>query len=414
MLKNERREITPRCGMKHTRNGWPLLCGLAAAQIAAWGSVYYSFSLFVVPMEAELGWSRTDINGALSFGLLVSGFAAYPVGAWIDRHGGRAVMTVGSLLATVLLAAWSQIANLLLLYAIWFGLGVALAATLYEPVFAVITRTFPESYKSRITVLTLIAGFASTVFIPLTQLFISALGWRNALLALAVCNAVICLPVHAFLLKDGSVHAGIPGSGGDREADDTLRRALRHPVFWGLLACYTAYYAAFSAMTFHIIPLLTDRAVPTATIIAAVAVIGPAQVAGRLILFAGQGKFSSVVAGRFATAVFPASVLLLIFFPVSVPALFAFAACYGAANGIMTIVRGTAVPDLLWREGYGAINGALTFPSNIAKAVAPFGAAVIWKAAGNYDAVLWSVLATGSAAALAFWRASAQRPKVRL
>ena len=402
--------------MAQTRNGAPLLWGLAAAQVVSWGSVYYSFSLFVVPMEAELGWGRTEINGALSLGLLISGFAAYPVGTWIDRHGGRALMTVGSVLATVLLAAWSAIESLALLYVIWVGLGLALAATLYEPAFAVLTRTFPESYRARITALTLVGGFASTVFIPLTQLFISALGWRNALLALAVCNAAICIPVHAFLLRNESgrtTRAADAGTDGTPTDDRALRRALRHPAFWGLAVCFTAYYAAFSAMTFHIIPLLTERAVPIGTIVAAIAVVGPAQVAGRLMLFAARGRFTSSFAGRFATMLFPLSVILLIAFPSSVAALFAFAACYGAANGIMTIVRGTAVPDLMWREGYGAINGALTLPSNIARAVAPFAAALIWKSGGVYDAVLWSMLGAGCAAAVAFWYASGRKASSR-
>ena len=402
--------------MAQTRNGAPLLWGLAAAQVVSWGSVYYSFSLFVVPMEAELGWGRTEINGALSLGLLISGFAAYPVGTWIDRHGGRALMTVGSVLATVLLAAWSAIESLALLYVIWVGLGLALAATLYEPAFAVLTRTFPESYRARITALTLVGGFASTVFIPLTQLFISALGWRNALLALAVCNAAICIPVHVFLLRNesGRTTRAVDAGTDDTPTDDrALRRALRHPAFWGLAVCFTAYYAAFSAMTFHIIPLLTERAVPIGTIVAAIAVVGPAQVAGRLMLFAARGRFTSSFAGRFATMLFPLSVILLIAFPSSVAALFAFAACYGAANGIMTIVRGTAVPDLMWREGYGAINGALTLPSNIARAVAPFAAALIWKSGGVYDAVLWSMLGAGCAAAVAFWYASGRKASSR-
>ena len=395
--------------MARAGDGWPLLWALAAAQVVSWGSVYYSFSLFVVPMESELGWSRAELNGALTLGLLTSGFAAYPVGAWIDRHGGRWLMTLGSVLATLLLAAWAYVESLFGLYAIWIGLGLALAATLYEPVFAVVTRIFPDSYRSRITALTLVGGFASTVFIPLTQVFISAWGWRDALLALALCNALIALPVHAFLLRDAPEPAA-PAAPADREdapgEHDALRRALRHPAFWGLAVCFTAYYAAFSALSFHIIPLLIERAVPIATIVAAVAVVGPAQVAARLVLFAARGRLTTALTGRLATIMFPLSALLLIAFPASVIALFVFAACYGAANGTVTIVRGTAVPDFMWREGYGAINGALTLPANVARAVAPFIAALLWAAGGNYDVVLWSVFAAGCAAAFAFWYAS--------
>lgn len=398
--------------MARASNGWPFLWGLATAQVVSWGSVYYSFSLFVVPMETELGWSRAEINGALSLGLLISGFAAYPVGTWIDRHGGRALMTIGSVLATVLLAAWSVTESLVVLYVVWVGLGLALAATLYEPAFAVITRAFPENYRSRITALTLVGGFASTVFIPLTQLFISAFGWRNALLALALCNAAICIPVHAFLLRDKTEHApraADAGADGAPAGDKVLRRALRHPAFWGLALCFTAYYTAFSAMSFHIIPLLTERAVPIGTIVAAIAIVGPSQVAARLLLFGARDRLTAAFAGRLATILFPLSVVLLILFPSSITAIFAFAACYGAANGTVTIVRGIAVPELMWREGYGAINGALTLPSNIARAIAPFGAALIWKAGGNYDAVLWSMFGAGCAAALAFWYASLRR-----
>lgn len=401
---------------QHAHGGWPLLWALATAQVVSWGSVYYSFSLFVVPMEAELGWSKAEINGALTLGLLTSGFVAYSVGTWIDRHGGRWLMTSGSVLATVLLAAWAYVESLVALYAIWFGLGLALAATLYEPVFAVVTRLFPENYRSRITALTLIGGFASTVFIPLTQLFISVFGWRNALLGLAACNALIALPVHALVLRDephGMRAAVAPPGGAGSQDTRVLRRALRHPAFWGLAVSFTTYYAAFSALSFHLIPLLQEREMPIATIVAAVAVIGPAQVSARLVQFAAQERLTTALAGRIATIVFPLAVLLLVFFPSSVVALFVFAAAYGAANGAVTIVRGTAVPDFMWREGYGAINGALTLPANIARATAPFVAALIWAAGGNYERVLWVIFGAGCAAALAFWYASTAREASR-
>jgi len=391
------------------RRGWPLVAALAVAQLVSWGTLYYSFSLFVVPMEAELGWRRETINGALSLGLMVSGLMAYPVGALIDRGRARAVMTAGSLLAALLLAAWAQVADVAAFYALWLGLGAALAATLYEPVFAVLTRHFPESYRTRITALTLIGGFASTVFIPLTQLFIEGLGWRAALLALAACNLLLAAPVHALLLREPETRRR------DHAADDetragaaAMRRALRHPVFWALGLCFTAYYATFAAVTFHIIPLLTERGIATAIIVAAVATIGPAQVLGRILLFALGRHVSAARAGRVAFAVFPAAVLLLIAWPASHWALFAFAGLYGAANGVITIVRGTAVPELLGPEGYGAINGALTLPANLARAAAPFGAALIWSASGDYGAVLWSVLAGGVIAGLAFCYAAAR------
>jgi predicted MFS family arabinose efflux permease len=390
------------------KRGWPLVAALAFAQLVSWGSIYYSFSLFVVPMESELGWSREWLNGALSAGLLAAGLMAYPVGALIDRGHGRAVMSAGSLLGALMLAAWSRVESPALFYLLWLGLGVALAGTLYEPVFAVLTRHFPDSYRTRITALTLIGGFASTVFVPLTQLFIASFGWRDALLLLALTNLALALPVHALLLGEDRAGRSTPAHAAARRALDqaALHRALRHPVFWALALCFTAYYANFAALTFHIIPLLTERHMAMSVIVAAIAVIGPAQVLGRIVLMAFGRRFSAAVAGRIAFVAFPVSVLLLIALP-GRAGLFAFAAIYGAANGVITIVRGLAVPELLGREAYGAINGALTLPANVARAAAPFGAALLWTLAGGYGAVLWAVLAGGVIAALGFWYAAA-------
>ncbi|HUJ97083.1 MAG TPA: MFS transporter [Stellaceae bacterium] len=390
------------------KRGWPLVAALAFAQLVSWGSIYYSFSLFVVPMESELGWSREWLNGALSAGLLAAGLMAYPVGALIDRGHGRAVMSAGSLLGALMLAAWSRVENPALFYLLWLGLGVALAGTLYEPVFAVLTRHFPDSYRTRITALTLIGGFASTVFVPLTQLFIASFGWRDALVLLALTNLALALPVHALLLGEDRAGRSTPAHAAARRALDraALHRALRHPVFWALALCFTAYYANFAALTFHIIPLLTERHMAMSVIVAAIAVIGPAQVLGRIVLMAFGRRFSAAVAGRIAFVAFPVSVLLLIALP-GRAGLFAFAAIYGAANGVITIVRGLAVPELLGREAYGAINGALTLPANVARAAAPFGAALLWTMAGGYGAVLWAVLAGGVIAALGFWYAAA-------
>jgi MFS family permease len=393
------------------RGGWTMVWALSLAQLVSWGAIYYSFSLFVVPMEQELGWSRTALNGALSLGLLAAGLCAYPVGSWIDRYGGRAVMTGCAVLGAAVLAIWSQVTDEAAFYLVGLGLGLAMAGTLYEPVFAVLTRAFHESYRTRITALTLIGGFASTVFYPLTQLFIEALGWRHALLALALCVLAIPVPVHALLLRDGETPAAAGRQIDEATRRAAVRRAFRHPAFWGLAVSFTAYYTTFTALTFHLVPLLAGWQVPAGTVIAILTLVGPAQVAGRIVLLAVGRRVSTATLGRITVFLFPASVLMLTVLPASTPLLFAFAFVYGAGNGVMTILRGTAVPDLLWREGYGAINGALTLPTTLARAGSPYAAAVLWQLAGGYDAVLWTCVAGGLLGALGFWFATAMAEK---
>ena len=82
---------------------------LATTETISWGILYYAFAAFLVPMQQELGWSTAALTGAYSLALLVSGLAAVPVGRWVDRHGPRLLMTVGSIGGTLLVLAWARI-----------------------------------------------------------------------------------------------------------------------------------------------------------------------------------------------------------------------------------------------------------------------------------------------------------------
>ncbi|HET7633117.1 MAG TPA: MFS transporter [Burkholderiales bacterium] len=377
---------------------------LAFGQLVSWGSLYYSFSLLVVPMEQTIGWTRTETNAALSIGLLVSGITAYPIGAWIDRGRGRRVMVAGSALGTAMLLVWSQATSLALVFVAWIGLGVAIAATLYDPVFSVVTHRYPLTFKRRITLITLLGGFASTVFIPLTQYFVDLWGWRGALLGLAAINLLICVPIHLFAIDSSRsptvrTTARADAAGISRDAS---RRALRTPAFWGLAVCFTTYFLTFAALTFHLVPLMTGRGVPTDIMLTTMALIGPAQVFARAAWFTVGRNLSTPTVGIIILILYPISIVLLMLAGSAAAMLFTFAICYGAANGMMTILRGTVVQELLWKEGYGTISGLLSLPSNIAKGVAPIAAAGLWQARHNYVAVEWAALAIAVVSAAAF------------
>src|SRR5262245_19622994 len=144
--------------------GWVLVGTLAFTELTSWGVLYYAFSVFLVPMQEDLGWSRAALTGAFSLALLLSGVAGVPVGRWLDRHGPRGLMTVGSLAAAGLVLAWSAIKNLTAFYLIWAGIGVAMATVLYEPAFVVVAMWFARRRGRALTVLTFVAGFASVVY----------------------------------------------------------------------------------------------------------------------------------------------------------------------------------------------------------------------------------------------------------
>lgn len=378
---------------------------LALAQLVSWGSVYYSFSLLVVPMEQTMGWSRTATNAALSVGLLVSGFAAYPIGRWIDHGLGRRIMAIGSVIAAAMLLLWADAQSIAVLFVAWIGLGVSMAATFYDPVFAVVTHRYPKSFRTKITLITLVAGFASTVFIPLTQFLVGSVGWRTSLVVLAIANLVVCLPIHVLAIRSSRSDASPRQSRGAVKLanDEATRRALRTSTFWALAVCFTAYYATFAALTFHLVPLMVERRVSNAVLVTTMALIGPAQVAARAVWFTFGRTVHVSTIGVIVVTLFPLSTIVLIGAGHSAALLWLFALCYGAANGMMTILRGTIVQDLMWTEGYGAVSGMLSFPSNIAKGIAPIAAASIWSFTHGYVAVEWTVFLVSILSAIAFF-----------
>ena len=395
---------------------------LSLGQLISWGLVYYTFPLFVVPMEKELGWSRNELFGALSAGLLVAGLCSIPVGAWIDRGHGRLLMTGGSLLAAVLLFAWSRIESLAMFYVIWLGLGACQSVILYEPAFAVITRVYGPRYRQAILIMTFVGGLASTFGIPFTQLLIERIDWRPALVVLAAINVGVGILIH-WLFVPGPKEAAVPIASPPKEQSAARKRgplatAVRVPAFWGLVVAFAGYGLAFSAMSFHLIPLLDERKVEIGVVMAIIALIGPMQVVGRVLLMAAQNRISTIQLGALIYFAFPVSMAMLAGGISDVYGLILFAIIYGVANGLVTILRGMAVPEFIGPEGYGVVSGALTMPTNMMRAAGPLLGAFAWSAFGNYTPVLWGltaimlVAAAGFAAAAILSKRHSPWPKV--
>ena len=372
-----------------------ILWMLSIGQLISWGLVYYTFPLFIAPMEQELGWSRSSMFGALSAGLLVAGLCSIPVGAWIDRGRGRVLMTGGSLLAAALLFLWSRVDSLPVFYALWIGLGAAQAVILYEPAFAVITRVYGPRYKQAILLMTFLGGLASTFGIPFAQFLIERIGWRPALEVMAAVNLATAILIH-WLFVPGPHEKPVPIADSKHPVEGAVKKsplatAVRMPAFWGLVVAFAGYGLAFSAMSFHLIPLLDDRGVPIAVTMAIIALIGPMQVVGRVLLMVGQRHVTTIQLGAAIYFAFPIAMAMLATGISDVYGLILFAIVYGVANGLITILRGMAVPEFIGPEGYGVVSGALTMPTNVMRAVGPLVASLAWGAFGGYTPVLWGL-----------------------
>ena len=379
-----------------------VVAALAIGQLLAWAALYYGFSSFVLPMRDELRWGEPVLMGAFSVGLALWGAASYGVGAAIDRGHGRAVLAGGAVLAALGLFGWAAVREPWMLYAVWALLGVSMAMTLYDPAFIVLTKRYPQRYREGITALTLVGGFASTLSFPAVAGLLPLLGWRGALVAMAVTMLVVVLPLHLWALRGRDPEVVL--SHDSAEADSTLGDALRQRRFWLLALAFTLYAFASAALWAHVMPALASKGLSPSEAIAVVVWIGPAQVAGRL-LFASLGRGWTLRA--LGLAVLSSAPLAFAVFALahSVWTLWLFAALFGAANGLITIVRGGLIPETFGRAHVGRIGGAMSAIGLLARAAAPVAAALLLLVLGGYRELVLLFAALGVVAVVSFWLA---------
>ena len=377
--------------------GWTIAVTLAITQTISWGVLYYSISVFLTPMEADLGWTRAELTGAFSLMWLVAGVMAFPVGAWVDKHGGRALMTIGSVGAMLLVIAWSHVETLPAFYAIWAGLGVCAAAVLYEPAFAILAQWFMRRRGTALAIVTFAAGLSSTIFLPLTDALLHALGWRGAVLALALGMGAVTIPLHAGLLRRrpadlGQTPDGLPPlpAGAVARADVPYRAALRGRAFWLLTLAFGLIGLSGAAIRIHFIPLLIDTGLDPSTAAAATGVIGVTQVIGRVLFAPLDRRFSahSIALGMFTLQAAVMGVLLL-GQPAPVIALFILG--FGAAQGVITLSRPSILAEQYGVSNYGRISSIMALFLTLISTGAPLLASLLYDRAGSYAPVLWLV-----------------------
>jgi MFS family permease len=380
---------------------WLRIWPLAFSQLVVWGALYYAFAVIAGPMGAETGWTMAEMNGALSAGLCVSGLGAFPVGRWIDRHGGRRLMMAGASLGALALLLWSQVTALWQLYTVWILIGAACAMTLYEAAFAATARMVPDGIRRAIVAITLLGGLASTAFVPLTHWLAEAFGWRQALVMLAGIEFAVGVLVPWLVLPPsdaGTMKGGIAQT----PRSVIFSRVRREPVFWLLLASYVSFAFLFSSLLFSLLPLLTAKGLSMAGAVALYALIGPAQVAGRLVIFAIDRILPVAVAGLTATLLPIVAMLVLIGVGIDSDLRFLFPILFGAGMGIKTVVQATAAPELLGFKEYGALQGLIATPVQLVQAASPFAAALIWQWSGGYALLQWLLLLSACLSAIAF------------
>ena len=363
------------------RRGW-IVTALGIAQTIGWASSYYIPAVLAAPMAASFGLSPVWVFGAFSMAMVVSATIGPWAGARIDRIGGRGVLMLSNLIFAAGLVLLAAAPSPLVLFAGWAIIGLGMGMGLYEAAFASLAGIYGKEARGPITGITLIAGFASTVGWPLSGLMLASWGWREACLGWALIHLFLALPLNA-LLPRASQKITTPVSD-EPDGPPPPRISLCLLAF-----VFAATWFNSTAMAAHLPGLLQAAGASTAVAIAAGALIGPAQVAARVLEFGLLRRFHPLASARLAASAHPLAAISLVVF--GGPAAYAFAALHGAGNGILTIAKGTLPLALFGASGYGARLGWLNAPARILQAAAPliFGAALaawglqaIWLTAG--------------------------------
>jgi MFS family permease len=364
---------------------WPMVWVLAITTTFSYGILFYSFGVFIKPMETELGLSRSQSSLAFSMALLVAGMAAIPVGRYVDKHGARAVMTVGSILASLLVVAWSQVQSPLGLYLVWIAMGLAMSAVFYEVAFTVIAVWFRQERQKAMLLITLIAGLASTIFIPLETYLLTQFGWRQALLILAAMLA-LTIPLHAMVLRHKQ-HLRK-----ETVKDIEARVILRTQHFWWLVIAIAVVRIAASAMSAHAVPLLLERGYTAAVVAIMTGSIGIMQLVGR-IFFTPMTSGHSLFTLAIWTFGIHALGLAMLFFP-GIISVWVFVLLFGASNGAITLARAGLLADMYGTKHYGQLNGVMALATSVVGALAPVLAGLLHDATGGYAVVLLVIVLT--------------------
>ena len=368
----------------------------SVTQITSWGVLYYAFAVLLQPMADDTGWRPVFLTAAFSTGLVVSGLCGIIVGRRLDAHGPRAIMTAGSVVGVVAVVLVATATSRGMFVAAWVLAGVAMSAVLYPPAFAALTRWGGTRRLGALTALTLVAGFASTVFAPLAAWLESAMGWRSTYLILAGVLGVITVPLHWCGLDQPWESV----SHRDTAHDDRAKSTIRTPPFVVLGVVMTIGAFVVYGAVINLDPMLVEQGLTTREAAIALGVGGAGQVAGRLG-YARLNRWSSA-AGR-ASFVLGLAAASVVFLAVSASTLFLAlvgSAIAGVARGLLTLIQATAVTDRWGVEHFGRLSGILGAPVMLAAAVAPFGGAALAVVSGGFQSAFILLAAMCAVAAV--------------
>lgn len=363
---------------------WPLLCGLALTRIIGWGSTYYAPSVLAAYLDRELGMSGEIVFGGITI-LLVTGAVVAPmVGRHLDRRGTRRAMCVGAVICALGLALLAAAQGPISYLATWFVIGIGHSLTLANVGNVTVAQLMGERTRRVIGVMMLVTGLASSVFWPLSAALCAAYGWRVALLIFAAIQIVIVLPIHLAIPVTtphapaaGPTAAALPADEGRVPAQE------RRPIFWLLAFAFSASGLVSWGLPLHLIGLLQNSGLTSATAVTIASLGGLATLVARLVDVMAGERFAVERVALVGLVLGPLSCLFMALASGTALSAIGFVAAFNAAMGVISVARATLPLSLFGRRGFATMLGRLTVPQNLTFAAAPLLFAVMIERFGS-------------------------------
>ena len=359
---------------------------LALGETLVWAGLFYIFPALLLHWEDAQGWTRAELGLALTTALIISAISSPVMGRFIDRGWGRYVLTACAVVGGLSVFALGFVQTYEAFFALWVVIGLCMSGCLYEPCFAYLTHSRPRRAKQAITLVTLAAGFASTVCFPVANVLAVRFGWHFAVQTFGLI--VVCVAAPLLWMGTGAAHGfrrtithnnGVVSTG--------LSHIMRRPVFWLLAVAYTAIGLNHTMLVSHMLPILEDRGASATWAIVVASLIGPMQVFGRVAMMVFDHRLSVFFISGLIFVFLVLASSTLYFAGFLLVGLLAFAMFQGSGYGVTSITKPLVVANIMGRSSFGTISGLLAVPYLMAYALAPSLAAHIWTVSG-YDSVL--------------------------
>jgi MFS family permease len=377
---------------------------LGIAQTIAWGSTYYLPAILAIPIATDLGITPALFFGGFSVALMITGVLGPFVGRYVDRVGGRRVLVLSNVVIAAGLLGLSQTSGPCTLFAAWVFLGIGMSMGLYEAAFATFTQAYGTDARAPITGLTLIGGLASTISWPLSAYVEYQFDWRTVCLMWVGLHILLAMPLNALFAP---VRCTVKSSDFRVRSNFGTSRPVAPRVFWLLAFVFSITWFIAAGLAAHLPELLKQAGSTTIVAVAMAALVGPAQVAGRLLEFSLMKTVHPLQSAKVAATTHPIGAVAILV--LGVPAAAVFTVLHGFGNGILTVAKGTLPLALFGASNYGYRQGLLAMPVRVAQAASPLIFAFLIDRIGTHVLLLTAVLSMGSFMALKSLRRDQER-----